>query len=181
MKHFYFKTAVTLLCLSFGILSSYLPAPLSSFREILNAYPLFSINTQNSPVDKNVEIQFQELFAYYKGRSAKFVVENHTTESLHYESYGKNNHCSYTFSYKIGEVEQILKPSVCFSPGLKEQELLPGETATYLIDIPTEAYDAVKVKTAFEFEIGKKRHKQIVWSGDAMLPRIEFPESPVKE
>ncbi len=111
-----------------------------------------------TPPGGGVQVKFQRIVKTGYGSDAEFYVMNGGSEALRYSGYSKNSHCSYMI--KRGNKVEQKSPCWC-GTGLAERKLLPGESATYHVQV---APGTEKFEVGFDFRIGKKFRKQTFWS-----------------
>ncbi len=109
-----------------------------------------------------VQVKFQRIEKTEYGTYAEFYVMNGGSEALRYSGYSKNSHCSYMI--KLGNKVEQMSPCWC-GTGLAERTLLPGESATYKVQV---AAESERFEVGFDFRIGKKLRRQTIWSNEVV-------------
>lgn len=174
MKRFFFKTIVPIFCFALAFASVYLPIAFYNSQPAQKPSLRYS---SGRTADEGVEIKFQETLGNKNNPVAKFTVINRKTKMLRYESYGKNNHCSYSFHYEELGKATGAAALPCVSKGIQPQELLPNETAHFLIAIPDDVLAAQKFKMAFNFQVDGEHYGRHFWSDQVEIPATGFGEA----
>lgn len=174
MKRIGFLFAASLLTFCIGVGTAAACLQLSRLYTLLTG-PSSGTSEKLQPATPSakVVIKFQRFVWSEYVKYAEFRVINGSSEPLYYSGYGKDYHCSYKVKRK--DNTRQLSPCWC-GRGLKEQELLPGEAATYQVSLGHTGYNAFVIsetgnlEVGFDFKVGRARRPQTVWSNEIIIP-----------
>jgi hypothetical protein len=184
MKRIGFLFGIALLTFTMGYVVTwgYYRIFLTSFvvEEVRSPLAQDSLQTSSSSLKDHqlsgqLQIDSQKLVKIQDAPYLEFDLTNGSSEIAYYIGYTKSDLCLVKIK-RGSRVEQLSVLCSC-GTGLREQSLLPGESATF--QIPAGLLSAWRLppatktgKVGFEFFIGHSRHSQTLWSD-----KIDLSES----
>lgn len=166
MKRLSLFFSVALLTFGIGVALAWGSSLFFTFSSISYILPLPPALSVTEP-SGNVQIKLQRVKKTEYGSYAEFHIVNGSSEALYYSGYSKDDHCSYRI--KRGNFVEQKSPCWCGN-GLAERRLSPGESATYQIGVSREVG---KFEVGFDFQIGRARRKQTIWSNEVVISNSE--------